>query len=104
VGVGGAGGNAVNNMIRAKLSGAVSWHSNRLKSVADLRQLTLGASQCLYCVGAEVGSGVDFVTANTDAQALHFSLTPKRLQLGRTTTRGLGAGANPEIGMKPASG
>ena len=38
------------------------------------------------------------MTANTDAQALHFSLTPKRLQLGRTTTRGLGAGANPMIG------
>ena len=51
VGVGGAGGNAVNNMIRAKLSGAVAWHSSWLQSVADPRRLTKGAPCCPELLG-----------------------------------------------------
>lgn len=66
IGVGGAGGNAVNNMIRAGLT------------------------------------GVDFLVANTDAQALSFSETEKRIQLGLKITQGLGAGARPEIGRAAA--
>ncbi|MDX1924795.1 MAG: cell division protein FtsZ [Rickettsiaceae bacterium] len=66
-GVGGAGGNAVNNMIRSNLQGA------------------------------------KFVVANTDAQALEFSLAEHKLQLGVTTTRGLGAGASPEVGAAAAN-
>ncbi len=66
VGVGGAGGNAVNNMIAANLE------------------------------------GVNFVMANTDAQALEHALTDRTIQLGNTITRGLGAGANPEIGRGAA--
>lgn len=68
VGVGGAGGNAVNNMIRAKLE------------------------------------GVEFVVANTDAQALEQSLVePKRrIQLGLTITQGLGAGSKPDVGRASA--
>ena len=62
VGVGGAGGNAVNNMITSKLEGAA------------------------------------LVVANTDAQALENSKCEKRIQLGERITRGLGAGASPEIG------
>ncbi|HYC04280.1 MAG TPA: cell division protein FtsZ [Azospirillaceae bacterium] len=65
-GVGGAGGNAVNNMIRANLE------------------------------------GVEFVVANTDAQALQGSQATKRLQLGNTITRGLGAGSRPEVGRAAA--
>ncbi|HZH28124.1 MAG TPA: cell division protein FtsZ [Azospirillaceae bacterium] len=65
-GVGGAGGNAVNNMIRA----------------------------CL--------EGVDFVVANTDAQAIKGSLADKRIQLGSTITRGLGAGSRPDVGRAAA--
>ncbi|HVY34696.1 MAG TPA: cell division protein FtsZ [Caulobacteraceae bacterium] len=65
-GVGGAGGNAVNNMIEAGLE------------------------------------GVEFVVANTDAQQLQFSKTNQRIQLGATTTQGLGAGAHPEVGMSAA--
>jgi cell division protein FtsZ len=65
-GVGGAGGNAVNNMIEAELE------------------------------------GVEFVVANTDAQQLQFSRTDRRIQLGVTTTQGLGAGAHPEVGMSAA--
>lgn len=65
-GVGGAGGNAVNNMIEKRLD------------------------------------GVDFVVANTDAQALSQSNAPSRIQLGVKVTEGLGAGAKPSIGAAAA--
>ena len=65
-GVGGAGGNAVNNMIEKQLE------------------------------------GVDFIAANTDAQALANSRAPRALQLGTGVTRGLGAGSKPEVGMRAA--
>jgi len=48
-------------------------------------------------------SGVEFVAANTDAQALEHSMAPLRVQLGTTVTRGLGCGANPEKGRAAAS-
>ena len=66
LGVGGAGGNAVNNMIAAKLE------------------------------------GVNFVVANTDAQALAQSRAERRIQLGAQVTEGLGAGAQPDIGRAGA--
>ena len=47
-------------------------------------------------------TGVEFIAANTDAQALAKSLAPIKLQLGSELTRGLGAGANPEIGRNAA--
>ncbi len=62
LGVGGAGGNAVNNMIAKELQ------------------------------------GVDFVVANTDAQALVRSKTDRRVQLGADVTEGLGAGSRPDVG------
>ncbi len=65
-GVGGAGGNAVNNMIEAGLE------------------------------------GVDFVVANTDAQALSLSSAERRIQLGASITEGLGAGSRPEVGCAAA--
>lgn len=46
--------------------------------------------------------GVNFVVANTDAQALENSEAEKRIQLGRDVTKGLGAGASPEVGGKAA--
>src|SRR5476649_2692159 len=66
IGVGGAGGNAVNNMISAAVE------------------------------------GVEFIVANTDAQALGQSLADRRVQLGITVTQGLGAGARPEVGRQAA--
>lgn len=45
---------------------------------------------------------VDFVTANTDSQALEKSLAPEKIQLGPELTGGLGAGGNPDIGRKAA--
>ncbi len=46
--------------------------------------------------------GATFVVANTDAQALEHSLAENKIQLGANTTRGLGAGASPEVGMAAA--
>ncbi len=68
IGVGGAGGNAVNNMIKSNLE------------------------------------GVNFVVANTDAQALKQSLTEEsqRIQLGLSITQGLGAGSKPDVGKASA--
>jgi len=66
LGVGGAGGNAVNRMIEAGIS------------------------------------GVDFVVANTDAQALRNSRAPVKIHIGSKVTKGLGAGAKPEIGREAA--
>jgi len=65
-GVGGAGGNAVNNMIESGLD------------------------------------GVDFVVANTDAQALALSKASRVIQLGVTVTEGLGAGSHPDVGRAAA--
>jgi cell division protein FtsZ len=64
VGVGGAGGNAINRMIEAGLS------------------------------------GVEFIAINTDSQVLEASRAPKRIQIGKRLTKGLGAGANPDIGRQ----
>ncbi|WP_309753581.1 cell division protein FtsZ [Novosphingobium sp.] len=66
IGVGGAGGNAITNMISAGIE------------------------------------GVDFVVANTDAQALNNSVAEHRIQLGTDITQGLGAGARPEVGRAAA--
>ena len=66
IGVGGAGGNAITNMMRANVQ------------------------------------GVDFLVANTDAQALKQSSAPQRVQLGAKITQGLGAGSRPEIGRAAA--
>lgn len=46
--------------------------------------------------------GVEFITVNTDAQALHLAKSEHKLQIGDKLTRGLGAGANPEVGSKAA--
>jgi cell division protein FtsZ len=46
--------------------------------------------------------GVEFVVANTDMQALEANMAPHKIQLGNTLTKGLGAGANPEVGRRAA--
>jgi len=66
IGIGGAGGNAVNTMISYNLR------------------------------------GVDFIAANTDAQALETSASPVKIQLGAEATKGLGAGSDPDIGRQAA--
>ncbi|MCD5402134.1 cell division protein FtsZ [candidate division NPL-UPA2 bacterium] len=52
---------------------------------------------------AEVAlSGIDFIAVNTDAQALRMSSSPQKIQIGTGLTKGLGSGANPEIGREAA--
>ena len=47
-------------------------------------------------------TGVEYIVANTDAQALNANLAETKIQLGSEVTKGLGAGANPEVGRKAA--
>ncbi|MBU2228847.1 cell division protein FtsZ, partial [Patescibacteria group bacterium] len=46
--------------------------------------------------------GIDFIAVNTDAQALHHSQASQKIHIGKNTTRGLGAGMDPELGQKAA--
>lgn len=61
-----------------------------------------GGSNAVNRMIAEGVKGVEFVAVNTDAQALHRSLAETKSQIGDKLTRGLGAGANPEVGKKAA--
>jgi len=61
-----------------------------------------GGSNALDYMVAERIDGVDFICANTDRQALEKSKAPFKVQLGNEITRGLGAGANPDIGRQSA--
>lgn len=71
---------------------------------ASLRVLGLGGAGC-NAVKRMIelkAQGVEFIAMNTDAQALYHNPAPKKLNIGRGTTRGLGAGSNPDIGKKAA--
>lgn len=61
-----------------------------------------GGNNAVNCMIESGLKGVEFIAINTDAQALSRSLAPHKIQIGEKLTRGLGAGANPEIGMKAA--
>jgi cell division protein FtsZ len=61
-----------------------------------------GGGNAINTMIASQLSGVDFIAANTDGQALENSRAPVRLQLGAALTKGLGAGANPEVGRNAA--
>ena len=60
-----------------------------------------GSNAVNTMIGARL-SGVDFMVANTDAQSLQASYAPVKIQLGGLVTKGLGAGANPEVGRRAA--
>jgi cell division protein FtsZ len=69
-----------------------------------IKVIGVGGAGC-NAVNTMIGSGlarVDFISANTDLQALDRSLAPYKIQLGPERTRGLGAGAKPEIGKDAA--
>src|SRR5690242_11141756 len=73
-------------------------------SPAKIKVIGVGGGGCNAInrmIRAKV-EGVEFITANTDLQALKLSQAPVKLQLGAKLTKGLGAGANPEIGRKAA--
>ncbi|MFD1294694.1 cell division protein FtsZ [Lutibacter holmesii] len=61
-----------------------------------------GGSNAVNHMYSQGINGVDFVICNTDAQALHNSPIPTKIQLGADLTEGLGAGANPEVGAQAA--
>ncbi len=60
-----------------------------------------GGSALNRMVDSEI-KGVEFVSVNTDVQALHYSKAGKKLHIGKTITKGLGAGMDPEMGYKAA--
>lgn len=60
-----------------------------------------GGSAINRMVAAKI-RGVDFIAVNTDAQALHSSIAPSKIHIGKTTTKGLGAGMDPDLGLKSA--
>lgn len=60
-----------------------------------------GGSTINHMVRSKI-RGVEFIAVNTDAQALHHSLAGVKLHIGKSTTRGLGAGMDPEMGRKAA--
>lgn len=60
-----------------------------------------GGSVVNRMIGAKI-HGVEFLAINTDVQALHVSMAPVKLHIGKTITRGLGAGMNPELGRRAA--
>ncbi len=60
-----------------------------------------GSNALRTMIGSKLG-GVDFVVANTDLQALRANPAPGKIQLGANLTKGLGAGANPEVGRSAA--
>jgi cell division protein FtsZ len=60
-----------------------------------------GGSAINRMINAKI-RGVDFIAMNTDVQALHTSLAPRKIQLGPSISRGLGAGMNPEVGARAA--
>jgi len=71
---------------------------------AHIKVIGVGGAGC-NAVNTMIASGlesVDFIVANTDRQALEHSSSPKKIQLGDMLTKGLGAGANPNIGQKAA--
>jgi cell division protein FtsZ len=61
-----------------------------------------GGSNAVNRMIASKVDGVDFIAVNTDAQALYHSSSPHRINIGKATTRGLGAGSSPEVGKKSA--
>ena len=62
-----------------------------------------GGNAVAHMVNAGV-DGVEFITANTDSQAIKQSGAKAQLQLGANVTKGLGAGANPEVGRQGGNG
>ena len=77
---------------------------NLFENQATIKVIGIGGagSNAVNRMIQEGVAGVQFIAMNTDAQALGESQAPKRLQLGESLTRGLGAGGNPEVGEKAA--
>ena len=77
---------------------------NQPESFARIKVIGVGGGGCnaVNRMIDEGLSGIEFITVNTDAQALLLSKAPTRVRIGEKVTRGLGAGGNPEMGRKAA--
>ena len=77
---------------------------NELGQLAKIKVIGVGGggSNAVNRMISQGVQGVEFIAVNTDSQALLKSLAPNRMQIGEKLTRGLGAGAKPEIGQKAA--
>ena len=75
-----------------------------IEAVAKIKVIGVGGSggSAVNRMIASRIQGVEFLAANTDAQALHMSQAPVRIHIGKDITKGLGAGMNPEMGAKAA--
>ena len=89
VGIGGGGGNAVNHMV-----------ANMIKH--DMGGTIVGADEVPFPTADDEHGKIVFYAVNTDAQALRKSNVQQTVQIGGATTKGLGAGANPNVGRKAA--
>lgn len=75
-----------------------------METFARIKVVGIGGSGCNVLnrmIDAGV-RGVEFIAVNTDAQSLHHSKAKKKVHIGKNITRGLGAGADPEVGLKAA--
>jgi len=75
---------------------------NRSHAVIKVFGVGGGGGNAINTMIEEGLTGVEFIAANTDAQALSRSLAPLKIQLGARLTKGRGAGANPEVGRQAA--
>ncbi|MBI9049056.1 MAG: cell division protein FtsZ [Anaerolineaceae bacterium] len=79
-------------------------HKPQVESFARIKVVGVGGGGCnaVNRMISEGIQGIEFITVNTDAQALLLSSAPTRVRIGDKATRGLGAGGNPEMGQKAA--
>ena len=76
----------------------------KIETIARIKVAGVGGSghNAIHRMITSGLQGVEFVAINTDAQALHHSKAHQKVQIGKQTTRGLGAGMNPEVGKQAA--
>lgn len=76
----------------------------KIETIARIKVVGVGGSghNAIHRMITAGLAGVEFVAVNTDAQALHHSKADRKVQIGKQTTRGLGAGMNPEVGRTAA--
>ncbi|PJG85561.1 cell division protein FtsZ [Conservatibacter flavescens] len=90
IGVGGGGGNALNHMVQS------------MGNHAEISQMVNGIQSYGSFDAADQHASIGFFVVNTDAQALRKSKVTQTIQIGNERTKGLGAGANPNIGREAA--
>jgi cell division protein FtsZ len=83
---------------------AISLETMEAEKMANIKVIGVGGggSNAVGRMAASSTNGVEFIVVNTDAQALRHSPVESKIQVGEKLTKGLGAGANPEIGRKAA--